>query len=1644
MLKIDTIPLPQKMNTMTHRKKCSGFLLRSAAVLGWILILAGNSGMQAQSIANYTVARTTGISYSSIISAGTPCNSWRYTGAFQQDDNRSNPIDIGFDFWYDGVRYTELSVSTNGYIDFSTSTNNGGPTTAPYGYANTQFTSANGTVNAIAPFYDDQTTQGGADPLGNSIRTRLTGTAPNRVLTIEWANMAVYQNTSPNLNYQVKLYESTGQIEFVYGTMTQGTATFSYTCGINGPVLSATPTAAQLKCQQTANTTTFSNVPQNNLTAMPANNSKLSFTPPVPANPSGALTFTNVQASQMTLNWTNWASNEVGYVIYSSSDNINFEFEAQTAANATSATITGLFSATTYYWKVYAVTEGCLSNALNGTQATLPGGEFRSAGSGNWNQNATWQQWNGSAWVTAAAPPTASDNVTITSTHTVTINITAATCHNLTVGQGSACSLVIGNNNVARTLTVNGNLTIAANGTLIVNSGNSATHTLRLYGNVVNNGTLNLQPTLTAVCDAFFLHPYATQTVSGSGAITRFRNITVDKSSGKTKMVDVTAPAFTAATGFLTLTVGTFRLSCTGAVTATPFSGTSTINQESRLWLNSTSVTANLTGSVNLFGELSVSAGTLNVGTAADQNIVSNGGLLAITGGTVNVAGRYDRASTTTLSRFTITGGTMVLCTVGSTSTTSAPFMMDIPGSQFTQSGGTIIIRREGGTGAQNLGFTCTGGNINSVTGGTLQIGDGFTPVGQTMLINTVSPVGNLLVASANATAQLSTNPLTVFNNITLQSGTFLASNLNVNLGGNWSNTGGTYTAGTNTTTFDGTSAQTITRTAGAENFNHLVFSNGGVKTAGSAFNCNNLTINSGATLSAGAAGFTISVRGTWTNNGIFSAGSSGTVVCNGTAAQTIGGTALTTFRHLTIQNAAGVSLTADENIHGTLTLTTGNFTTTGRNFTLLSDSTGTARIGTITGGNITGNIIMQRYIFIGPTQWRQLCSPVTGNTLQGWNDDLITAGFPGSDYPNMNGFYSVATYNETAAGPKEYGYSPPANITDPLTAKKGYFVYVGPLGVQLDVTGPPVKFNQNFTLTYTPSAGPTEDGWNMLGNPYPSAIDWDAAGWTRTNTDNVLYIWNPTLMQYATYVSGVGTNGGSRYIPSSQAFWVRAIGASPSISLTESVKANTDPSFLHTEQQQPANVNNLLSLTVRRNNKTDQAIVRFDPSASAQFDVGYDAMKFGSMDSTMPYIASAMDTANELAINTLGPLSSDIVVPLRVKAGRGVSGNYTISRDSISDLPHSVCVTLEDLYTGAITQLTQGATYTCYISDTTNAPRFLLHFGPALDLGQTAANCSSSADGKAFAHGIGNGPWDYTWKDASGNTIAVHPAVNGTDTLFNLVAGTYIAEVNGNSGYCSSRIDTIIVEGPAPIATGGYLVPPTCSYTADGAIHISGISGGQPPYALTWPDGSHADSLVGLAQGNYDLIITDANNCPDTLQYSVQSNSTLAAQFMASPDTVNIQSTVAFLNYSLDGIYYSWDFGDTLGTSYDPNPYYSYSSPGNYTVMLIASDSICEDTATIVVTVLANLAGITPVSDNGEIALVPASNSVTVMLNFSSDEDTRVTVYDISGRVIAQQQERLSQGSMELALPVAVAVYTVVIERPGKMISRKIVLVKQ
>ena len=357
--------------------KLTSFKNLSALVV--VVLLSG--GAWAQSCANYTVARTTGISYPSIASTGTSISgTWR--NALSTDDNLSAAQNIGFTFYYRGVAYTQFSISTNGFLTFNTGTTAiGSSSTGAYGYQNSVFSTASGSVTTLAPFYDDQQTAGNLgtqSDLNNTYKYLLSGTAGSRVATIEWVNSQDFSSTSTSsFNYQINLYESDGHIEFIYGAMTLANtstiSTMSYSLGINGQTISATPTIAELLTQQTVNTTTFSATASNALGGatpgnMPEANSMISFTPSSATEPT-ALTFSNISSGAIRLNWTDNSADELGFIIERSTDNTTFTTLATLAANTVTYNAINLAANTTYYFKVSPLREA-KGTALSGNQST--------------------------------------------------------------------------------------------------------------------------------------------------------------------------------------------------------------------------------------------------------------------------------------------------------------------------------------------------------------------------------------------------------------------------------------------------------------------------------------------------------------------------------------------------------------------------------------------------------------------------------------------------------------------------------------------------------------------------------------------------------------------------------------------------------------------------------------------------------------------------------------------------------------------------------------------------------------------------------------------------------------------------------------------------------------------------------------------------------------------------------------------------------------------------------------------------------------------------------------------------------------------------------------------------------------------------
>jgi hypothetical protein len=682
------------------------------------------------------------------------------------DDNASAVTNIGFEFWYDGVRFTQFSVNANGLCRL-------GGTAVSTSFDNS--TAFNSTTNApkIAPYFDDLWTG-----TNGKVHFKVIGSAPNRKLIVEWLNEQIPRVAAGNAGagtFQMWLFETTGVIEFVYGTgVVLNNTNGGYSIGLQSGA--ATNFASVTSTGPTVSYAAANNTQTNAI----ASGTKYTFTPNVPAAPTG-LNFTSVTPTSMTLNWTDNATNEVGYAIYNSTDGTNFTFVTQTAANATSQNVTSLTPSTNYFWRVFAVTEGALSSVLAGSQMTSPPGAISStAAGGNWSAAATWS---------GGVVPTTGDNVTIADGATVTID-TAAVALNVTVGSptlapnGGAAATLQYEATTARTLTVGQSVAVSSNGVLqSAATGTVTTHVLSIGGNLMNDGVLDFSTNANTAAASITFTGAANAMFTGNGPTTDIRAITINKGTSSASILDVSTTNFTVrgvttdVAGFLTLTNGTFKISGNFTVTNRVFlTAIYTIPATAGIWLNNPNfivagtVSSTTTANNGLFR---VTDGIYNIGVGAgDEMGGGTGAVFIIEGGTVNASGRLDPQSAVS---YTQTAGTVNVAVVGNTRSLFGSFEIFSTGSSFTMSGGTInVINRN--TGATQVDYDVLALTTN-VTGGLLVIGATGAPAstsyhvqGSTPNLTINATMTMIVTNNASANFPLFMRGTTVTNNGTITS----------------------------------------------------------------------------------------------------------------------------------------------------------------------------------------------------------------------------------------------------------------------------------------------------------------------------------------------------------------------------------------------------------------------------------------------------------------------------------------------------------------------------------------------------------------------------------------------------------------------------------------------------------------------------------------------------------------------------------------------------------------------------------------------------------------------------------------------------------------------------------------------------------
>ena len=824
------------------------------------------------------------------------------------------------------------------------------------------------------------------------------------------------------------------------------------------------------------------------------------------------------------------------------------------------------------------------------------------------------------------------------STGTFSNTINLASGHTLTVNQSTNTTYGIGAvSTLTSILAGSGNIVKSGSGTLTLTGGNTYTGST-----TISAGTLQLNKsggTTIPTTNSCTVNGGTLQISSNQNLV----NVTV--ASGATLTVDATLTI----TGTLTIGAGAI-VNGSGSIAyssgALVYNGTGSLT--AGIEWPTTSVPTSVTIGAN---DTILLAATRTTTTALTVNGVLNASTFSITGtGTVNINGTL---ITTNLNGFTGTGatftgatptlavtstieyaansGTQVITTSpaykklvlssGGTKTTASALTID---SSLTISDATIFNASNSviGGGSTKLIMTGTSKFIMAGTGTRPSAGGTYSLAATSTIefANTANTQQDIRLAPTYGNIDISGTNVGLSgtsSSLTLQSG----ATFTVKSGGifNVINTNGfaglsnAAVSNTNTPTISLPTGSTINfSSSSAQNINARTFSkvyiNGGsTKTlTGDVVISDSLRITSGK---VSIAGNTLTLAGAIANDAtnslvgsntsklsITSTSNAGTVYLDQTTSADVAtNTGTNALLNLVLNGTSGsVTLGSKTNLFGRLSVKNGTLNTGGV-LVLRSDSSNTAYVDSV-GGNINGQVTVERYIHKKARGWRAITAPVTFNGIISNDNDKVYKNWQSSfGYSNYgtritgptantatNGLdditsgSSLQTYNSTTgAWTKVTNTKTETQSGSSATAaNKGFFMFI-----RGDRTVTPAGSTPNtFVATTIATKGLLQTGtqtfnftgtanksW-LIGNPYAAPVQMDSVIFN--NIGNAVYVWDPnrtgvsanTNGQYVTFDRGnwdLGPTVGStnKYFQSGQAFFVVPTSATASITFNEKNK---------------------------------------------------------------------------------------------------------------------------------------------------------------------------------------------------------------------------------------------------------------------------------------------------------------------------------------------------------------------------------------------------------------------------------------------------------------------------------------------------------
>jgi len=256
-----------------------------------------------------------------------------------------------------------------------------------------------------------------------------------------------------------------------------------------------------------------------------------------------------------------------------------------------------------------------------------------------------------------------------------------------------------------------------------------------------------------------------------------------------------------------------------------------------------------------------------------------------------------------------------------------------------------------------------------------------------------------------------------------------------------------------------------------------------------------------------------------------------------------------------------------------------------------------------INAGTISNNGTFNMELSMTNNHWHMVSSPVQGAKANVFYGDYLQYF---DETLSSDNYIEVSDENVSLIPCKGYSVS---------HFSKGDYVF----------SGTPYSGNQSIATTQQ-----QEYGWNLIGNPYPSSLDWNLLDDTYGSV--YTYIDNGVNEGWRSYNDGVVINGvanEARYIAPMQGFFISTSGSGTfAVSNIHRTHSGSD-GYVKSD----AMLNQYLKLQIISEDKMDETVIQFGEEYSNDFDQLSDAWKMGSETSENLLIYTITDDGN-LAID--------------------------------------------------------------------------------------------------------------------------------------------------------------------------------------------------------------------------------------------------------------------------------------------------------------------------------------------------------------------------------------------------------------------------